>query len=776
MEKFSKHSLLFLFSFIVVAQAQKSPYFLETGANSAAQEIREIKSPGSYLVIAIAPGFEDLASVANFGIGEGAAVSVAFVTNGEDIPSDLNGETFSQLAARRKEEAYRALSHLGVQSYFLNIPINQFLAGANCFKPTSELDEKLAAGFDSLVSQVKPDVIVLDGDPLSGTNQSTRLAYLEDFVAKGIRAEKSTSSWSVKRLFVQTNERIGSVVIPVGRKDPVWSRNYLEMAREAERSYATLKYQIRLWDRNRSHRYIQLYPADRNTVRSGGHIHSVAKTPFPLDTGLPELGKGIKALLPLVNSVSSIQKVPDREARLAIVRTVIAKVDAFTYRYQYSLDESDLRVLTTWKLGLEKFRCAILGVSITYAISDTIITPIQVFFLKFGKPESAFTNGKTQLLFPGVVQKQWVVNEYQKEFYNWDDTTAFRVLSPREISLNSPETPSGFEAIQVRTPFVFIVAHQDSNPNHDFMYREEIPLIIAPYRSIEVLTPQVAMSHDTSLCIRFRSNVRDKAGGFFYVDDSVVSSPKDSVKMPGKNYVVTDTLPLFWKDTSIAMPREVKVWASDQIAIASFVVRSLDAKCNIKKKVGLCSMIENGPLQIAIKRLGISPTVLDGTSPLDLSQFSTIIIDQFSVAKFFDIPFQLGSVDRWIKDGGRLIVFPQYQCCKNNMPSIGSDRFIYLPTVGCNEKVEFDSSAIVFNSPNKIGERDFDGDSFALSYGEIRDQAESDSRVLMRSGARILLLDIEMGKGSIFLCGLNLLPRLLEINQAAYRLLANLLN
>ena len=118
------------------------------------------------------------------------------------------------------------------------------------------------------------------------------------------------------------------------------------------------------------------------------------------------------------------------------------------------------------------------------------------------------------------------MNEAQKEFYAWEDTGAFRVLSPKAILQNSTETPEGFGAMQLRTPFEFIVAHQDSNPNRSFMYRGQVPLIIAPYRSVEVLTPQVMMFHDSSVVIRIRSNVRDRSGGMIYIDDPFVSSPK----------------------------------------------------------------------------------------------------------------------------------------------------------------------------------------------------------------------------------------------------------
>lgn len=758
-----KRSLIFLLMIYAAVNAQQSPYFPETGTKAIEEDIREIKNPSVYLVIAIAPGFEDLASITNFRIGEGAEVSVAYITNGEDIPSDLNGEMFYQLAARRKEEAYRALSYLGVQAYFLNIPVVEFSAGAHCFGPTSDISDLLDSRLDSVISQTSPDVIIIGHDAVSSSNESPRIDYLQNLVLKNIYHGIKSSSSKIDRVFIQTDSREKNADIQVEQKDPLWSKSYSQMAIDAEKFFESLKFQIHLWNRDELHNYAQIYP--RQT-----------KSYLPLDKGLPEISARLKSLLPVIRSISSVERFPGSDGRLSILHDVISEVDAFTSRYGNSLDRKDLRILITWKFTLEKLRRAILGVSIPYAVSDTIVTPVQVFFLRFGKLDSPFNAGTTQIIFPGVISKQWVVNESQDNFYQWKDSAEFRVLSPRNIQLNSTETPDGFKAMQVRTPLIFIVVHRDPNANHDFMYRAEIPLIIAPFRSCEVLTPQVAMFHDTSLCIRLKNNVRDRASGFFYLDDSLVSSPEDSVKMPGKNYVVTDTLPLIWKDTSMTMPREVEVWANGRTPIGSFVVHSLDVKSNIKKKIGLCSMIENSPILIALRRLGISPTVLDGTTAPDLSGFSTIIIDQFSAKRFVGISFQQGAIEHWIKDGGRLIVLPQYQYSQNNMPSIGSDRFTYLPAVGCNEKIEVDLNAMVFNSPNKIDERDFDGDSFALSYGAITNEGEGDSRVLIRSGSSILLLENERGKGSIFLCALNLFPKLLEINRASYCLLANLLD
>ncbi|MGA7161027.1 MAG: PIG-L family deacetylase, partial [Bacteroidota bacterium] len=718
-------SITVLFILGSAAYSQHSPYFPRDGDRGAAQVIREIKNPSVYLFIALAPGFEDLPSIANFRIGSGATVAVAYVTNGEDVPSDLSGEMFYQLASRRKEEAYRALSYLGAQAYFLNIPIGDFSAGSGCFHPTATLDKMVNDRLDSLIDQVRPDILVLDRDPLSGDKESARIAYLKRLIEDRLGDNKKTPAWNIKRFFTRTDKSGNAAVIPVEGRDAVWSKNYLTMAHEAEKFYESLRYQILLWNVGGSHRYVQRYPAE-------------TKSSFPLDKELPDIGAQLNTLLPAIHSVNSIDQLGSRAKKLELLRSVIAQIDAFIQSHPQTANPTDSRVLAAWKVGLEKLRCEVLDVKIPYSVSDTIVTPVQVFFLRFGKLQDILSRGKTQVLFPGVVQKQWIVNESQNTFYPLKDSTQFRVLSPRSISLNSTETPQGFDAMQMRTPLVFIVVHEDTDPNRNFMYREELPLIIAPFRSVEVLSSRVMMDRDSSICVRFRSNVRDKTEGAFYVNDAAVSSSQKKVELPGKNSIVTEILPLRWKDTLVTTPREITVRAGRGNSIGSFVVQSVEVKVNTKKRVGICSAIENSPVQLALHRIGVSTTLLDASSfsNNELFKNSAIIVDQFSMKKFVGFGKRLDSLEQWLSRGGRLIILPQYGSERGNQFLNNEITFAQWSVGDCKQKLFVDSTDSIFNLPNKIDEGGFSDDQFVTSYCEIEDKGKDNAKVLMKSGTR----------------------------------------
>ena len=332
--------------------------------------------------------------------------------------------------------------------------------------------------------------------------------------------------------------------------------------------------------------------------------------------------------------------------------------------------------------------------------------------------------------------------------------------------------------MQLRTPMTFIVSHRDPDPDRSFMYKEEIPLIIAPYRSAEILSSQVMMYRDTTVCVRFRSNVRDGSKGVLRINDPIVSSPDKKLEMPGKNYVEIDTLPLFWKDTMLTSPRQVTIWAGKGNPAGSFTVQPLDIKAVPAKKVGLFSSFKASPVKTALRRLNAAITLLDtaGFSPAALPDLSVIVVDQFSFEAFAGTGRQLESVEQWVRRGGRLIILPQHGTAQTTS-FLGRDISFTDFSVGdCTEKCSIDSTDGMLSVPNKIEASRFTETPFPISYIDLAVQKNGDSKVLMTAGPRALLAEKRFDKGKIFYCALNLFPRLLDLHHASYALLANLIS
>lgn len=757
--------------FAQMAYGQVSPFFPRLGERSVREEIRELENPSVILVIAVAPGSEDLASIAYSRIGRGSKVAVAFVTNGEDIPSDLNGETFYRLAARRKEEAYKALSQLGVQSYFLNIPVNEFPAGEASFEAEPGEDSVLTARLDSVIDKVEPDVIVLDRDPLYGPAASPRMSYLERIILEDMMSRRSSKRWQVSRVFAEAAGKQGRVTLPVNSEDHLWSQSYLHMADVAGEHYRSLRFHIPLWNRGRLHRYALVYPQAK-------------RPPLSLTEGLPVIRGELEALYPYVQSVFSLEKQPDLNTRLHILRNAIDRVDAFIGAHEHGPGLSETRLLSTWILDLEKLRSTVLGVDVHYSVSDTVLAQIQLFFLRFGKIQSRAGTTGLQIVFPGVVEKKWIVNEWQKEFYPLHQNDTFRVITPK-LEFNSAESPEGFASLQVRTPFRFEIVHRDSNPDLDYMYRADVPLIIAPIRSIQVLTPQVAVLRDSIIVVRLKSNSRDSARGEIYINDPIVRSAPVGVDLRGKNYVQFDTLHLVWSEMSrhvseendlAARARRITILANNNVPVGGFYTRYIDAKTDLRGKVAIYSVIDDSPLKIALDRLGTRAVDLRMTDSWStgLAQYSVIVVDQYSYGNFVRSSKRYDAVKRWIEKGGRLIIFPQYGTDMKGMDG-GQVNFKYLPITGASAKAVFDTSNGLFESPNHVKESDLAGGVFPMAFGSVSGSSEGSRALITSAGHLPLLVEQTVGQGEIFYSALNLAPRLLSIDETAYRLLANLL-
>jgi hypothetical protein len=285
------------------------------------------------------------------------------------------------------------------------------------------------------------------------------------------------------------------------------------------------------------------------------------------------------------------------------------------------------------------------------------------------------------------------------------------------------------------------------------------------------------MYRDTTVRVRLKSNVRDKTKGAIYIDDAVVSSPQKQIDMQGKNVVLLDTLSLTWKDTLLTTPREVKIWARKGIPVGSFIVLPPGVKVNSKTRVAVCSTLEDSPVQIALRRLDIAPTLLDSTnlSDTELLNNSVIIVDQFSFGKFLGLGKQLDSVVQWISKGGRLIILSQYGNERLN-PFLGNDiAFTPLSVGDCKEKLFIDSTDRVYHFPNYIRVDGFTQEPFAISYSEVTDRKNDNTKILMKAGNRVLLLRKRVGHGTIYYCAMSLFPRLLDFHKPSYELLANLI-
>jgi hypothetical protein len=761
--KIYKSGLFCFFLLLTLTNKAKSdsPYFPELGRNAIIQEAQDLKNSSVILVIALAPGLEDLPMVAYYRIGRGSRVAVAYVTNGEDLPGTGNDDSFYQLAGIRKEEAYQATSFVGAESYFLNIPASAVPAGGSTLHAQPDVEGLLRAKLDTVLELVKPDVVVLQRDPLLLMGDSPRLTFLKRIITKIRNRQGASSHWIMKRIFVQSKTGRHAWHVPVEQKNLLWSKSYSVIGKEARENYRSLTSLLPLLEKSEFHDYQLFFPSDSKQLGE-------------MDGGLPALGQELHSAYPIVQKAVSFGSDFDNEKILGNLTIAIGQIDALINHNESSLNRGDLRVLSEWKQGLEKLRCSVLGIAIHYTVSDSVVTLVQLFYLHVKLDTSLFSRGEVRILFPDVIEKGWMANEKQDTFYPLRSTNEFRIFTPRGISYTSPETVEGFGAFQVRTPFTFMIVHNDSDPVHNFVYRKEIPLTIAPPRSVEVLTPHIIAHRDTILRVRFSNNTHDPMSGTVFLDDPFVSSPRHPVKLPTKNYVLIDTISLQWKDTTFSGVHEASLQAGQSVRFGKFYYQSIEVKTTSHGKVGFYSIADHPILQTAFLRLGVFPDKCDTTGNLDdkLSLLSTLVIDEFSLRSFVGSQQSNSALQRWLEAGGQMIVFPQYEFSDRSVD------FGFLPIINAAGTIAIDTSDMVFQFPNRIRENDFRGMSVPLSFGELKFSDSEGVRIPLRSKKENgpLLAVAPVAKGKIIYVALNMDAQFLGMQDWAYKLLSNLLS
>ena len=278
-------SLSLFVSYFLCGLLHAQSYFPEVGSAAVHQRTLDLKSNLHVLSIALQPGFEDLASLAYFRMGKGAKVMSVYATNGEGGESDVRSEYPPQLAAVRREEAAKALRHLGGEVYFLNLV--DIPSAVN----TEEIREQWHADsvqnrLMKIISQFRPDLILIARDQES-EGPSVRWKVLVEDVLRSVERLRFQigdtppkelppfARWTVNRVLSDDGTGMG-VGLPIATSHTVWKKTYDVFAKEAAQQYASMQLQRSQWNTAKRVLYQTVYPKGAKKLR----------TP---DEGLPEV-------------------------------------------------------------------------------------------------------------------------------------------------------------------------------------------------------------------------------------------------------------------------------------------------------------------------------------------------------------------------------------------------------------------------------------------------------------------------------------------------------
>ena len=168
--------------------------------------------------------------------------------------------------------------------------------------------------------------------------------------------------------------------------------------------------------------------------------------------------------------------------RLEDVVRAIDGMDSVYARYRRELSPVDNRVVAGWKNSLEMLRCALLGVSVPVSVDDSVITQGQIVYMRFGKVLPTADSNRTQIFFPGAINRTWGINESLLSQFPFSSDREFSLLSTHHLEYSLPLTQFGISQSSLWSRFSYIVVHRDSVRSRDYIYRGETQFRGAPRR------------------------------------------------------------------------------------------------------------------------------------------------------------------------------------------------------------------------------------------------------------------------------------------------------
>ena len=766
----SRLCLLFAASLCGAAgvQAQSGPYFPDRGYHAVYQSALRLQNPIVILSVAVQPGFEDLNTLSYLGVGRGASIVSLYVTNGETTPSDLDGDTPFRLAASRKVEALQVISYLGGKTYYLNLPDPGITSDVHKLQSLWPPDTMIAR-LTRAINLYRPDVILIGNDFCASPDDSARRPFLKDLVLKAVRsaALPGKSGWKVQRVFQEGHRRMGAVTVPAGKKSTLWKKSYSDIAREASAYYRSLGVHLKEWRRQRTDSYTLVFPA-------------VKRPPQSLESGIVLNSARLKGLKERIGDVCGRVMRGYGLRALPILSLCVDTVDKYLGPTVEELVPLEKRMAVTWKNELERLRCAVLDLDITWEQVDSLVTERQLFVLKFKKMTSKDPGIHTQILFPGAMKEaQYIVNETNRYAFEFSPPQEFRIITPESMEFNTPVSEYGLQQPTLGTPFPFIIFHKDSVHDRNFVYRQEILLGVGPKRAVEIHTPVIRAVEGEPLIFSILNICQDPARGEAIVKDSYGNRAEKVVIVQGKNPLLVDTLVPRWIQPVPPGDDTLKLTLSGQ-TVGYAIARKFDVVADSAQSIGLITGQRGSAVEEAMRRLGLRYTVLDSASLQSggVNGFSAIVFDRDVESQRHDLGQVLPRIRRWVEEGGLAVIFPQYASGPEDSSLVPSIHFERWPATEADAPVLIDSVGSLLREPNRLSAEDWQGWIVDRAMGVVSVPPADNAIFPVRSSQakKPLVAAMHIGKGTVRFVSLDLVSQFLNVHPGSLRLFVNLLS
>jgi hypothetical protein len=463
-----------------------------------------------------------------------------------------------------------------------------------------------------------------------------------------------------------------------------------------------------------------------------------------------------------------------------VVRT-IHEVDRKTGQI-FELNARERKLVLRWKEALESLRATLLGVHVAMRISDRTLTSRQLTYVTIDSVRGVSEGGTTEVLFPAAGRgREWILNE---SFENRLPVTVgepYRLLLANAEPFNAPHWQHGLEDnIVGRFLYVFII-HKATTPEESFSHRTIFRLWYAPRFVSEVRTPIVYARNGEPLVVRLTNHSRDGVRDEVFVNDTLVSSNRSPFRLNEKGAFHEDTLYLSWKrippeGTSL---HEVVIGGDP---VAAFAARSFPLTVDSSKRIGLVGNPHGSLAARVIRSLDLTLHHVD-VSSASHGEFDVLLVDHRALTHAAPRQQRIGetavqNLRTFAELGGHVIILPQDAEVWNAGPLWDGLTLQRTTLLDPDNPLEVDSLHAFLTRPNTLESDDWEGWVFRRGSNIVSLQNQSHAHVVLKDAHlnAPLLVTAPVGRGRMTYIDLNMYHQWLDVNPAAYRLLANMLS
>lgn len=752
----------------------------DAGNQAIYQKALDLSSDLNVLMISLQPGFEDLGALSYFRLGKGARVVSAYVTNGEAGESDIAEVYPNRLAALRREEATKALHLIGGEAVFLNMP-DVVMASDSSTLRTNWPPDTLRYRLIKLISDSKPDLIILcrDWERQSG---SLRWSFVRSAIEQAVGTIRPPvpgktqptllplPSWNVARLAVAEGRAEG-VSPPVLQKHPLLKKTFQEIGRDAAVAYGSLSHQRKLRGQEGLTSYQAIFPAGKKITALDQDL-----PPRP-PVRLRALRQRVYSLATRTMKQASGNPLSEQE-RSRLLQQLVRVLDSVGVHLTEAqlFDARDRKTLLHWKPDLEDLRNALLGVSVHFTLTESILTNRQLTYLTIDSVTGQEGGGTTEIFFPGVDQG-WIINETGEKRWPLKEGEQMRLLSPAGLEFNYPHSQYGLRSETLRNPFLFFILHRATSPQYNFAYRAKLELDYAPRFIAEVLNPIVRVVEGERVGFRLENTSRDGVADQIGVQDSLAWSEPRPFRLSNKGAVHVDTLVLQWKKNLDAGTFLLPISIQGDI-VAQVAAREFEARVDSSRRIGVVAGVPNSITLESLRRLGLRyrqlrPSDLTGS----MASLDVVVIDRRAMTFHPDLAEKAGDLQEYVRGGGHLVVLQQDAEVWNRNPLWPGLTLLPTDQLGPGAAVQLVAEHPLAVSHNHLTDSDWSGWLYQFSPCRVDGPALEQAEIAVRSQASNLPLVVtkKEGKGILTYVNLSLHHQLLNIHPGTFRFLANLL-